>query len=103
METLAKTLKLILFTDEGTLLEDILGYHPDYRVGDVIHLFSPSEQYLASANDHQYVITSVKHVISTNAAFPDGRCFFLLVRVAKLVNQQRDELSRSILHRIKSQ
>ncbi|QMW00344.1 hypothetical protein [Spirosoma foliorum] len=102
METSAKALQLILFTDEGTLLEDSLSYHPDYRVGDIIHLFRPSDSPVASSNDHQYVITSVKHVISTSAAFTDGRCFFLLVGVVKLVDQQRDELSRSMQDRVKS-
>ena len=103
METPAKALQLIVFTGEGTLLEDLLCYHPDYRVGDILHLFRPSDQPSTPNTDHQYVVTSVKHVISTSAAFTDGRCFFLLVGVVKLVDQQRDELSRWLLHRVKSQ
>lgn len=64
METPARALQLILFTDEGTLLEELLSYHPDYRVGDIIQLVEPSDRPLTSGNDHQYVVNSVKHVIS---------------------------------------
>ncbi len=96
METSAKSLQLILFTVENgksrTLLDDALDHYPGYRVGDVIHLLHPKLPPGLTSADHQYVVRSVKHVISVDEGAPCSPAYILLVGVASLSVPERDEL-----------
>lgn len=96
MQTPIKSLQLILFTIEDnknrTLLEDSLGFHPDYRVGDVIHLLQPINQGILPGNDQQYVVQHVKHIISRTEISPDSATYILLVEVVELAALEWENL-----------
>ena len=96
MQTPIKALQLILFTIEDkksrTLLEDSLGFHPDYRVGDVIHILQPVTQGVALGTDQQYVVRRVKHIVNRTEASLDSATYVLLVEVVELAALEREDL-----------
>ena len=94
MPTLDKALQLIITTVEGTssrtLLSDSLTFHPSYQVGDVIHLLHQPDQVRTLADDHQYVIRHIKHVILKGENDGDSSTYVLLVEVVKLTNFEQE-------------
>lgn len=94
MQTPGKALQLILFTVEDkksrTLLEDSLGFHPQYQVGDVIHILQPASTGARPEHDHQYVVR--QHIITHTQAGSNPHTYILLVEVVELVAPQREEL-----------
>src|SRR4051812_43569466 len=96
MQTPGKALQLILFTVEDkksrTILDDSLGFHPHYQVGDVIHILQPASTGARPENDHQYVVRQIKHIITRTQSGSDPHTYILLVEVVELVTPQREEL-----------
>lgn len=95
METPGKPLHLILYMVEGnksrTVVDDTLGYQPDYRVGDVIHFLQPTNRYQVSGDDHQYIVRRIKHIVHVGEANANAPTYSLLVEVVELLPPERDE------------
>lgn len=98
METPAKALQLILFNIEDktakVLLRDSLAFHPDYRVGDIIHLLHQDPQTMtpSASEDHQYVVGSVRRTITISESTTGSSTYALLVEVVELEAAERDDL-----------